>query len=69
MNAKKIKVEIDIRKIVRVTEDHGGYEAGECILCDASGWLEGRLGLPYGSENTGADLVHKKNCPINNELK
>jgi len=65
---KKIKVEISIQKIVRITEDYGGYEAGECLLCDASGWLEGRFGYPYGTKDASADLVHKKDCPMNKEL-
>ena len=65
----KITVKIDALKFVRVTEDHGGYEAGECLLCDASGWLEGRLGHPYGAKDVGADLQHEKNCPINKVLK
>lgn len=66
---KKITVEISIQKIVRITEDHGGYEVGECLLCDASGWLvENRFGHPYGAKDTGADLCHKKDCPINKEL-
>ena len=66
---KKITAKINLQKIVRVTEDHGGYEVGECLLCDASGWLEGNLGHPYGTKDAGADLVHKKNCPINKEIK
>ncbi|KKN02469.1 hypothetical protein LCGC14_1117460 [marine sediment metagenome] len=37
--------------------------------CDASGWLEGRFEHPYGEKDTGADLVHKKNCPINLEIR
>ena len=68
MKNKKILVEIDIRKLVPINEDHGGYKVGECLLCGASGWLEGRFGHPYGTKDTGADLVHKKNCPINKEL-
>ena len=68
MKSKKIKVKIDLKKLVRITEDHGGYEVGECLLCDASGWLEGRFGHPYGTKDTGADLKHEKNCPINSEI-
>ena len=70
MKNKKITVTIALKKLVLITEDHGGYEAGECLLCDASGWLvENRFGHSYGTKDTGADLVHKKNCPMNKELK
>lgn len=64
-----MKVEIDVKKLVRITENHGGYEVAECLLCDASGWLEGRFGHPYGTKDAGSDLIHKKNCPINKEAK
>lgn len=69
MKHKKIRVELSAEKLVQVTGDHGGYETGECLLCGASGWLEGRFGRPYGAKDAGADLVHKKSCPINKELK
>ncbi len=65
---KKIKVELELQELVRVTEDHGGYLVGECLICKASGWLEDRLGQAYGAKDAGADLVHKKSCPINKEL-
>lgn len=69
MKNKKIKVELTLETLVPITEDHGGYESGECLLCDASGWLvEHRFGHPYGTKGVNADLVHKKNCPINKEL-
>lgn len=66
----KITVEIDIEKLVPITDDHGGYEAGECLLCGASGWLvENRLGYHYKDKDVGADLQHKKACPMNKEIK
>ncbi|KKL57197.1 hypothetical protein LCGC14_2237850 [marine sediment metagenome] len=65
---KKITVKLDIQKIVRITGNHGGYETGECLLCEASGWLEGEFGSPYSTKDTGADLVHKKNCLMNKVL-
>ena len=59
-----------MKKLVQITGDHGGYLSGECLLCTASGWLvEHRFGYAYGTKDTGADLIHKKNCPINKELK
>ena len=70
MKDKKIIVKLNMRKLVRITEDHGGYEAGECLLCDASGWLvDPEFGHPYGAKDVGADLQHKKGCPINKELR
>ena len=69
MRNQKITVTTTLKKLVPITEDHGGYEAGECILCDASGWLvEHRFGHPYETKDVGADLIHKKNCPINKIL-
>ncbi len=69
MRNKKITVKIDIQKVIIITGDDGGYESGYCFLCNASGWLEGEYGHPYGAKDTGADLVHEKNCPINKELR
>jgi len=69
MKNKKITVEINILRIVSITENHGGYLVGKCLLCNASGWLDERLGSPYGTKNADADLVHKKSCPINKELR
>ena len=65
---KKLKVEINLQKVIIITGDDGGYESGYCILCDASGWIKGKLGLPYGTKDVGSDLVHKKNCPVNKEI-
>ncbi len=63
-------VAIDPKKVVIVTEDHGGYLAGECIACNALGWLEPRYGYPYRVKGTviGSGVVHKKGCPMNKVL-
>lgn len=69
MRNKKIIVKLSMRKLVPITEDHGGYATGECLLCDASGWLvDNRFGHHYSTKDIGADLQHKKGCPINKEL-
>jgi hypothetical protein len=43
--------------------------AGECLVCGASGWLNGRLGLKRGTPDAkewgGTHLVHKKYCGVN----
>jgi hypothetical protein len=33
-----------------ITEDHGGYKAGMCIVCKQSGWID--------------QIKHKGGCPI-----
>jgi len=69
MKNKKITVKLNLKKLVPITGNHGGYLAGRCLLCDASGWLDDRFGHSYDTKDAGADLVHKKDCPINKELK
>ena len=68
--AKKIAVELDLDVIVRITDNHGGYLAGECIACGASGWIvERRHGFSHGSEDKWpAELHHKARCPVNKHL-
>jgi len=64
-----MELQINPNKLVRITENHGGYLSGECVVCGASGWFDGKLGRKYGDKkNPGADLEHKKNCPINKEI-
>lgn len=76
-------VAVPIEKIVIVTENHGGYLGGKCILCGACGWLDeerkgynGKLGFPlYAIESKanptgimGNRLFHKENCPMTHAL-
>lgn len=35
------KVLIEAEKLILVEEDHGGYKAGRCLLCNSYGWLNG----------------------------
>ncbi len=51
------KVKVDANLLIRVTENHGGYLAVECILCKASGW-DGKLEHEPGCE-VGKALKHK----------
>ena len=44
-----VTVTLPVSKLVICTENHGGYEAGRCIACDASGWFP---------------LKHKPTCPV-----
>lgn len=41
---------IDARKLIIVTENHGGYKGGTCVHCDASGWID--------------RIKHKPECPV-----
>lgn len=33
-------------QLIIVTEDHGGYKAGRCVLCDQRGWIDAIDHLP-----------------------
>ena len=67
---KKINLKINPSKLVRIVENHGGYLTAECIVCDASGWLGGKLGYASIDKNApGNHLKHKKNCPLNKIIK
>jgi hypothetical protein len=63
-------VAVDPKKVVIVTEDHGGYLAGKCIACDAGGWLEPRYGYPHRVKGNvmGNRLIHEEDCPMNEVL-
>ncbi len=37
---KKPKLLFKRQELIIVTEDHGGYEAGMCVLCGSSGWID-----------------------------
>jgi len=63
-------VNIKPEQAIIVTGNDGGYKSGYCLICGASGWLEGNLGHHYKDKNNpGADLQHKKDCPVNQEIK
>lgn len=63
--AKVPTVQVPADRVVQVTSNHGGYWAGECTLCDAVGWLDGRHGWKHGSDCMSNRLIHKKSCPMN----
>jgi hypothetical protein len=65
-----VKVLVPVEALVIVTENHGGYTAGRCVVCGKLGWLaEYPHGLPFGStaalDNT---LHHAKVCPVGQAL-
>lgn len=69
MNTSTIAV--DAMKVVVVTENAGGYLAGVCIACDASGYLmDARNGYPHRVKKSvlGNSLIHKPDCPMNDVL-
>ena len=65
------KINLDINKIVQVTENHGGYLAGNCLACDASGWMDTKFGYPFRVRSLVMSnrLTHKLECPMNKYLK
>ena len=65
-----MKIEVDADKLVILTEDHGGYLAGECIVCKAGGWYDGSLGYRFDDKDVLRNhLIHKKSCPVNKAIK
>lgn len=64
-----LDAKIPLDKAVQVTENHGGFTGGKCVICEASGWIEGRHGLRYGTpaarEWGGTFLVHTESCSVN----
>jgi hypothetical protein len=61
-------ISVDPRKLVYVSENHGGYLGLTCRACNASGWKndgEPGIGLPHGSKHpTVAVLIHEPECPV-----
>lgn len=69
MTKKAPKVNVSADKLVIITDDHGGYTAGQCVVCGNVGWLvEKRYGLPFGSRSQDNAMRHAKTCPMNNVL-
>jgi hypothetical protein len=63
------KIEISADKLVIVTEDHGGYHGGECLVCGECGWIvEQQFGIPYNGNKELNALKHKKSCPVGARL-
>lgn len=63
-----MKIEIEAKLAVIVTENHGGYTGGRCIACGAVGWLvETPYGLPFNSPPANS-MRHEKSCPMNAAL-
>jgi hypothetical protein len=59
----------DIRRKVKVTQQHGGHRVGKCDACGAQGWIIGSCGLPNRvAEEPPALLRHKRDCPLNPRL-
>lgn len=65
-----MKILVDINKLVITTQNHGGYLAGECIVCGAGGWYDGDLGFRFDNKEVLKNhLIHKKSCPVNDGIK
>jgi hypothetical protein len=60
-------VKVPLEAAVVTTADHGGYLAGECRACGASGWLDS-LGRTKNMPQKGAHMTHKKSCPVGQVL-
>jgi len=64
----KITIEVEVKDLIVVTENHGGYLVGMCFACKASGWLYNH-GYPARAQNVpGAHLQHRASCPMNDML-
>lgn len=66
----KVRVAVDVNDLVRITETHGGYHAGHCVLCKSYGWItEYRYGLPIHSRSGTTDVLkHNVGCKFNRIL-
>jgi hypothetical protein len=63
------KILIDAKKVVQITGDHSGYKSGQCLCCEASGWLDyPHYGYPFGTKGKETKVVHKRSCPMNKVL-
>lgn len=61
-------ISVPIEKLVVVTENHGGYTAGRCVICGAGGWIcYDKIGVPHGTKDTNS-LVHEADCPVGQAL-
>ncbi len=60
-------IPVDAKSVVIITEDNGGFLAGECVACKAGGWLDPRYGYPHRVKGSviGNRVIHKENCPMN----
>ena len=64
----KVTLTIEAKELIIVTEDHGGYKAGHCFACKASGWISG-FGYPARAKKVpGNHLKHRVSCPMNGLL-
>jgi len=65
MTKQVVKAHVPVHKLVVVTENHGGYLGGRCVICDATGWLDGEIGYAYNAKGLlGNELKHTRSCPV-----
>ena len=65
---RMVTIEKNAKEVVIVTEDRGGFKAGYCFACGASGWIAG-FGYPHHAKDApGNHLRHKMTCPMNQVL-
>jgi hypothetical protein len=58
------KIPVNVKLLVPVTSNHGGYKGITCIICDETGWQSGKagIGLCFGTDAIG--MKHALNCPV-----
>jgi hypothetical protein len=69
-----MKVLVDVRKLIIVDRDDGGYHSGRCLICGRVGWSNtshtvDNLGVPFGartrnSKLLGNEIEHKEDCEL-----
>ena len=57
-----LMVEIPFHKTVIVTDNHGGYMAGRCMVCNGIGWLYAERVDPIDPKSNS--LQHTPSCPV-----
>lgn len=58
------QVPVEPEILVQVTDNHGGYLGGRCLVCHATGWLDGKMGYRHGTNVMGNRLIHTEDCPV-----
>lgn len=63
-----ITIKMKVEDVIVVDGDHGGFAAGHCSACGASGWIH-RYGYPHRAKKVVRNhLQHKAKCPMNKVL-
>lgn len=57
-----VTITLPASRFIIEDQDHGGYRAGFCAICEEHGWLDVKPGQSNG-------IKHKEDCPVGQVLK